>query len=381
VSAVKNRSTPLLRFPEFTEDWKSLPMTKIAKIGTGKKDTQDKDTNGKYPFYVRSDTVEKINSYGYDGVAILTSGDGVGVGKNFHYVNGKFDYHQRVYAIRDFINKADSRFVYEYFSANFYKRVIRLSAKNSVDSIRMTMIADMPIPIPDLSEQKKIAEFLTLVVERIELIGKKIELSKAYKKGLMQKLFPAKDQTNPTLRFKKPDGSDFPDWHTVSLSELLEYEQPTSYIVQSVEYDDTYGTPVLTAGKTFILGYTNEKNGIKDASSNPVIIFDDFTTASHFVDFNFKVKSSAMKILKQKAETPMKLTYELLNQINYEVGDHKRHWIGEYQNLPVKLPFHIKEQEKIADFLSSIDEKIKEQERKLEQAKEFKKALLQQMFV
>ena len=90
-------NVPLLRFPEFSEEWKEKKIGEVAKINTGKKDTQNKVENGKYPFFVRSQIIEKINSYSYDGEAILTAGDGVGVGKVFHYINGKFDYHQRVY--------------------------------------------------------------------------------------------------------------------------------------------------------------------------------------------------------------------------------------------------------------------------------------------
>ena len=104
----------------------------------------------------------------------------------------------------------------------------------------------------------------------------------------------------PKLRFK----GFTEDWEQRKLGETLKYEQPGAYIVDSTDYDDSYETPVLTAGQSFILGYTNETDGIKNAShDNPVIIFDDFTTSSHFVDFPFKVKSSAMKLLTLKDES------------------------------------------------------------------------------
>ena len=93
-----------MRFPNFEGEWKVKKLGEVCEIKTGNKDTQNKVENGKYPFFVRSNTVEKIDSYSYDGEAILTSGDGVGVGKNFHYINGKFDFHQRVYALRNFRN-------------------------------------------------------------------------------------------------------------------------------------------------------------------------------------------------------------------------------------------------------------------------------------
>ncbi len=96
------------------------------------------------------------------------------------------------------------------------------------------------------------------------------------------------------LQKKVPEGEEMASWTEYSLGQLLSYEQPTAYIVESADYNDSYRTPVVTAGKTFILGYTNEDKGVY--SSLPVIIFDDFTTASKFVNFKFKVKSSAMKI-------------------------------------------------------------------------------------
>src|SRR5690606_32258915 len=106
--------------------------------------------------------------------------------------------------------------------------------------------------------------------------------------------------------------------------------------------------PVLTAGKTFILGYTNEQHGIfkKDL---PVIIFDDFTTATQFVDFPFKAKSSAMKILSAKPGSHIKFMYELMKMLRYEVGGHERHWISEFASMPVLIPQDPKEQQKIAD--------------------------------
>ena len=108
-SKIKTRKkVPNLRFIGFGDEWQEKRLKELAKIGTGKRDTQDRVRDGKYPFYVRSDTVERINSFGHDGEAILTSGDGVGVGRNFHYVTGKFDFHQRVYAIKDFEDTANA---------------------------------------------------------------------------------------------------------------------------------------------------------------------------------------------------------------------------------------------------------------------------------
>ena len=169
--------------------WEKSTIGKISDISTGNKDTQNKKDNGKYPFYVRSPNPEKIDTYSYDGEAILTAGDGVGVGKVIHYVTGKFDVHQRVYKISDFDNhKAWGRFVYFYFLEHFYNRVKRMSAKNSVDSVRYNMISEMPLNLPALPEQKAIAEVLSAADEEISLLQKDLEQEKLKKKSLMQLL-------------------------------------------------------------------------------------------------------------------------------------------------------------------------------------------------
>lgn len=132
------------------------------------------------------------------------------------------------------------------------------------------------------------------------------------------------------------------EFHTefdrVKLVDVLDYEQPTKYIVESENYNDSFKTPVLTAGKTFILGYTNETKGIFN-DELPVIIFDDFTTATKFVDFPFKVKSSAMKILKAKKElAEIKYLYYMMQQIEFNASEHKRYWISQYSRIEIPLP-------------------------------------------
>lgn len=188
---------PRLRFPAFANkgDWVESRIGDVAKVTTGSRDTQNRKLNGKYPFFVRSQTVETIDSFAYDGEAILTSGDGVGVGKNFHYINGKFDFHQRVYCLYDFKESAFGGFVFQYFSGFFYDHVSRLSAKNSVDSVRMGMITEMPIWLPCLDEQKAVAACLATVAECISVQGYKIEALKLLKSGLMQQLFPSSVRT------------------------------------------------------------------------------------------------------------------------------------------------------------------------------------------
>ena len=132
-----------------------------------------------------------------------------------------------------------------------------------------------------------------------------------------------------------PDGVEF-----VHIGDVVTYEQPTKYIVESTKYDDSYVTPVLTAGQSFVLGNTNETHGIYNASMNdPVIIFDDFTGAFKWVDFPFKVKSSAIKILQaDKKKTTLRYIFHLMGHINFSSDEHKRLWIGTYSNFTVPLP-------------------------------------------
>jgi len=128
-------------------------------------------------------------------------------------------------------------------------------------------------------------------------------------------------------------------WEMVELGEVLDYEQPTKYIVDSVNYDDKYKIPVLTAGQTFILGYTNENEGIFPAEKLPVIIFDDFTTAIKFVDFSFKVKSSAMKILHAiEGKAEIKYLFHVMKNIKCNHDTHKRYWISKYSKIKIPLP-------------------------------------------
>ena len=125
------------------------------------------------------------------------------------------------------------------------------------------------------------------------------------------------------------------------LDEILDYEQPTQYIVKSTKYDDSYKTPVLTAGQTFILGYSNEDCGIYKADKiAPTIIFDDFTTSFHWVDFDFKVKSSAMKMLRPKStfDGSFRYVFYAMECINFEAVNHTRHWISKYSQFEIPLP-------------------------------------------
>jgi len=169
------------------EDWEVSKIDNVCMISTGDKNTQDRVENGRYPFFVRSQTIERINSYTYDEEAVLTAGDGVGTGKIFHYINGKFDIHQRVYVMNGF-HSIDGYFFYLYFSNNFYERIAQMTAKSSVDSVRREMIANMLIPIPAEEEQKAIATILSDMDTELEALETKLEKTKQLKEGMMQEL-------------------------------------------------------------------------------------------------------------------------------------------------------------------------------------------------
>lgn len=172
------------------------------------------------------------------------------------------------------------------------------------------------------------------------------------------------------------------EWKTYELGTLLSYEQPTAYIVESTDYNDNYQTPVLTAGKSFIIGYTNETSGIY--KSLPVIIFDDFTTSSQYVNFPFKVKSSAMKILSPNTELVLpKFIYYRMQIIQFDHSTHKRYWIQQYSKIKVKIP-PIPEQEriicKIEELFSKLDASVAELQTAKEKLKVYRQAVLFRAF-
>ena len=168
--------------------WEQKYIGEICKIQTGKSNTQDETVHGRFPFYVRSPIVRKSNRYLFDCEAVLTVGDGVGTGKVFHHVTGKFDLHQRVYAMTDF-KLVSGKYFYYYFSNFFYDRVMRMTAKTSVDSVRYEMIDRMPILIPCKEEQCQIVRLLNLLEKEVRDAEVKLTLLEKLKSGFLQQLF------------------------------------------------------------------------------------------------------------------------------------------------------------------------------------------------
>ena len=177
-----------LIFTTSTFSWEQRKAKEICSIGTGKSNTQDQVDDGKYPFYIRSDVPVRSNKYLYDCEAVITIGDG-NIGKVFHYVNGKFDLHQRCYKMTDFKDIWGKYFFY-YFSTKFYDRAMKMTAKATVDSVRLEMISEMDIKKPpQISEQKQIAEFFANLDNLITLHQRELEKLQNIKKSMLEKMF------------------------------------------------------------------------------------------------------------------------------------------------------------------------------------------------
>ncbi|WP_412972947.1 restriction endonuclease subunit S [Glaciecola sp. MF2-115] len=271
----------------------------------------------------------------------------------------------------DNTKKMNSWYLYNWLQ--LHKREFERQAVGStIKTIGLPYFKKLTIAAPPYQEQCKIAEILSTWDKAIRNTKRLIENSKQQKKALMQQLLTGKK------RLLDDSGKQFEgEWTKVELGKLLDYKQPTSYLVKSTEYSKGYSTPVLTAGKTFILGYSNEDFGIFNEKL-PVIIFDDFTTASKFVDFSFKAKSSAMKILVAKDGISTKYVYESIQMLNYPVGGHQRHWISIFSNLVIGMPCK-EEQRKIAAVLNNLDSENKILNKQLKDLKQEKKALMQQL--
>jgi len=175
------------RLPGFSGEWEVKKLGNISDIRTGKKNNDDKSNDGIYPFFVRSQTVERINSYSFDGEAILIPGEG-GIGSIYHYIDGKFDYHQRVYKISSFEGVL-GKFIYYFIKQNFSTYAMQNTVKATVDSLRLPTFEEFEIHYPNSTvEQKLIVNILTDMDSEIEALEQKLEKYKKIKQGMMQEL-------------------------------------------------------------------------------------------------------------------------------------------------------------------------------------------------
>jgi len=361
------RNVPNLRFPEFQGEWGKTMFDKICTITTGNKNTQDKIEDGIYPFYVRSSIIERINSYTFDGEAVLTAGDGVGVGKVFHYVKGKIGVHQRVYILSNF--KCDGKFSYYYFSSRFYNRVRKMSAKNSVDSVRHDMIAKMSIMHPERKEQQKIAAFLSLIDERIQTQNKIIEKYESLIRGLNNSMFCQNKNAIPKLRFPGFLGN----WNDTIIGKMLKIGNGRDY-----KHLNKGTVPVFGTGgyMTSVDDYLHEGDSVcigrKGTINSPIFLSGKFWT----VDTLFYTHSF-------KNVLP-RFCFYVFNHINWlkynEASGVPSLSKTTIESIHVSTPSFY-EQEKIAKFLTFISDKIEMEKSVLLSYQKQKNYLLRNLFV
>lgn len=391
----QQKKVPETRFPEFSQEWSEDNIQNLLSepLTNGEGVTSDERSERVTNYGLveinnifESNIVLDLSNVAYINApkqnASLKEGDVIinrvsikptGVGKVV-MVRGvpdkiELSFESNMFRVRFGHSEVDSLFFTYFGQTDSYNRQKISKAKTGNQaSLSQSDIKEINVVFPKIEEQRKIADFLGSVDAWLDNLRKQKTALEIYKRGMMQKLFTQQ------VRFKG-DG----EWVEKQLCDLLDYKQPTQFIVQSTEYDDEYKTPVLTAGKSFILGYTNETEGIFDYEL-PVIIFDDFTTATQFVDFPFKVKSSAMKILVPLDNNNIKFLYEAMQHIKFEVGGHGRHWISKYSKLTIMVPSP-EEQRKIADFAQSLDDLIVAKNEGIRKVEQWKKGLMQRMFV
>lgn len=226
-------------------------------------------------------------------------------------------------------NKADLNFICTFFKTQRGNEIMQFASPGGAGRNRtlgQERFLKSMIILPSVDEQRKIDDIIACCDSRISLQERKIvEKEKLYYKYINKVV------SGQTEDFRKDN-----TWKRMTLADVFEYIQPSRYIVRNTEYNDEFKIPVLTAGKTFILGYTNETDGIY--TDVPVVIFDDFTTDMQYVDFEFKVKSSAMKILKIKKGYDILFMFYTMRTLNYKVGAHERQWISKYSKLEIDVP-------------------------------------------
>lgn len=348
-------------------DWGVDRIKNLASITTGARNTQDKIEDGENPFFVRSQTVERINSYSFDGEAVLTAGDGVGTGKVFHYINGKFDLHQRVYKISDFKKALDGRFFFFYFSNHFLNRIMQMTAKSSVDSVRMEMIADMQIPLPPHPEQTAVALAINDIEELITKLEELITKKRNVKQGAMQELLTGKKRL-PGFSGK---------WEVKPFGEILSRINAKEYQVQTSDYQETGKYPVVDQGKDLVIGYSDREDKGFRCPKGGVIVFGDHTCIIKFIDFDFVVGADGTQIMVAKRQHCTRFYAFQLEYCGIPTTGYNRH----FKFLKERTFFspNFDEQFAIAQVLSDMDAEIDDLEQKLDKYKMIKQGMMQEL--
>ena len=380
IKGSKNLNVPHLRFPEFSGEWDSFKLVELGKfIGGGTPSSsnlsfwtgsipwisssdikEDNINNISISRYITEDAIEK-SATKYCPAPVILIVSRVGVGKVALS-------HTSLCTSQDFCNIIDIKCHPVFLSYNLLRTMKRKSREvqgTSIKGITSDELQKIRVFIPkNKDEQNKISNLLTLLDERIATQNKIIEDLKKLKSAIRKKMFSLlKDEYTESFE----------------INQLLDYEQPTAYIVANDEYStDTSLTPVLTANKGFILGYTDEKFGIYQKGE--CIIFDDFTMDAKYVSFPFKVKSSAIKILTAKPNVNLRFMFEYLSYWELKSEEYKRHYISEIASLVIELPSK-ERQSIIASLMTSLNSKLDIEAKTKIRYEEQKRYLLSQMFI
>ena len=279
-------------------------------------------------------------------------------------------YIDRTLIVFEKYNTRTDKYFWAYTLQRKFEIEKRKAPGGTIKTITKKALSDFSIPITNYEEQGYLGTFFLKVDKLLTLYEKKKQLLTQLKQGIVNFLI-TKNGQKPQLRFSGFNNN----WESKSFEKLLNYEQPTKYIVKKADYI-SQGTPVLTANKSFILGYTNETNVYQ---SIPAIIFDDFTLESKYVDFPFMVKSSAIKILTSK-NSNLFFIYQLLNNQKFVQEGHSRHYISVVQKKKVLVP-SIQEQNKIGNLIKQLENSIEQNSNTITLLKRLKEFLLQNMFL
>ena len=384
------RKAPILRFKGFTDAWEQRKLENLSEHKSGTSIEKYFSSDGLYK-------VISIGSYGLNNEYIdqgiravknkTTESKLVRSGQLTMVLNDKtangnligrcllistdneFIVNQRTEII---IPGPDlnGNYAYYYLNGPFRSKVKRIAQGGTQIYVNYSSVKKQKINYPIKDEQIKISKLLKIIKKLITLYEKKKQLLTQLKQGIVNFLI-TKNGQKPQLRFIGFNNN----WESKSFEKLLNYEQPTKYIVKKTDYI-SQGTPVLTANKSFILGYTNENNVYQNI---PAIIFDDFTLESKYVDFPFMIKSSAIKILTSK-NSNLFFIYQLLNNQRFVQEGHSRHYISVVQKKKVLVP-SIQEQNKISDLIKQLEDNIELNSNTIVLLKKLKEFLLQSMFL
>lgn len=379
----KSDNAPRLRFPEFSGEWVEKKIKEFANCYAGATpSTKERKywENGTIPWLSSGEVNKKhisftdnfITKIGYDScstkmipantVVMALAGQGKTRG-TVAITEIELCTNQSLASIVT-NETVDDKFLLYYLETQYSNLRAISSGDGTRGGLNLNIINEYSVFLASLPEQKKIAAFFTLLDRRIQKQRQLVEFLKTYKRGVIKQYFSAqKDNTK---------------WTKSTISNCLFYEQPQKYIVHSEHYSNTYETPVLTANKAFILGYTNELDGIYDKGD--VLIYDDFTMEVKYVDFPFKVKSSTIKMLTPQSGIDLYFMFTLLKSLDLQPEGHQRSYISILEPMEVNIPCY-EEQARASGIFRLLDKQIEKEQQLLHKILDLKSSLLQKMFI